>query len=199
MSTVEEARQAVSTEGKVPYLVYANDAAMDAAPIPLSAALRTFVKFDNRYFKQELIEQTPEDNRPPRASKPALPARSLAQELHRMVQEPGRQEQQQQQPPPLVSFDEPPSTESQPLGGVRTTSTEVFPSNNSNGASLGYVDQGTEMTDMTDMTDIQLVDTNLTPSSSTNTTSIHTPSTQRSEAAKEPVDQPRTPPVDWAK
>ncbi|KLU82788.1 hypothetical protein MAPG_01856 [Magnaporthiopsis poae ATCC 64411] len=192
ISTVEEARQAVSTEGKVPYLVYANDAAMDAAPIPLSAALRTFVKFDNRYFKQELIEQTPEDNRPPRASKPALPARSLAQELHQMVQEPGRQEQQQ----PLVSFDEPPLTESQPLGGVRTTSTEVFPSNNSNGTSLGYVDQGTEMTDMTE---IHLVDTNLTPSSSTNTTSIHTPSTQRSEAAKEPVDRPRMPPVDGVK
>ncbi|KAL8306372.1 hypothetical protein RB601_008944 [Gaeumannomyces tritici] len=201
MSTAEEARQAASTEGKAPYLVYANDAAMDEAPTQLSAALRTFIKFDNRYFKQELIEQTPEDVRASRTSKPALPARSSAQELHQMVQQPERQEQQQ--PPPLVSFDEPPSAESQPASGARTTSTEIFPNSNgsgsgsgnslSNDASLEYVDEGVEMTE------IQLVDTTLTPGSSTNTTDIHTPSTQRSEAAKEPVERPRTPPVDGGK
>ncbi|CAN8095893.1 unnamed protein product [Discula destructiva] len=40
-----------------PILVYATDEGLSEEPVPLSAALQTFVKHDNRLFKQELIEQ----------------------------------------------------------------------------------------------------------------------------------------------
>ncbi|ROV91178.1 hypothetical protein VSDG_07871 [Cytospora chrysosperma] len=48
----------VDTDGsKAPILVYATDRALDEESWPLSSALQTFVKFDNRLFKQELLEE----------------------------------------------------------------------------------------------------------------------------------------------
>lgn len=41
----------------VPIFVYATDQALSETPIPLPAALQTFVKHDNRLFKQELLEE----------------------------------------------------------------------------------------------------------------------------------------------
>lgn len=42
--------------GKAPILIFATEKAMSEAPEPLSTALKTFVKFDNRLFKQELLQ-----------------------------------------------------------------------------------------------------------------------------------------------
>ncbi|KAK3325419.1 hypothetical protein B0H66DRAFT_123462 [Apodospora peruviana] len=41
---------------KCPVLIYATEKVMDENPDPLSSALRTFVKFDNRHFKQEQVQ-----------------------------------------------------------------------------------------------------------------------------------------------
>lgn len=46
-----------TTGNTAPILVYATDEGLTETPITLSAALQTFVKHDNRLFKQELIEQ----------------------------------------------------------------------------------------------------------------------------------------------
>ncbi|KAK0636272.1 hypothetical protein B0T17DRAFT_518645 [Bombardia bombarda] len=43
--------------GNSPVLIYATDAAMDAEKEPLSEALKTFIKFDNRHLKQELTHE----------------------------------------------------------------------------------------------------------------------------------------------
>lgn len=66
----------VDTDGsKVPILVYATDKAMNEEPAPLSDALKTFVKFDNRLFKQELLEEpTPTDKK---RNAPQLPESPL--------------------------------------------------------------------------------------------------------------------------
>ncbi|KUI71776.1 hypothetical protein VM1G_07364 [Cytospora mali] len=58
----EKVQEAIFTEvdadgSKAPILVYATDRALDEDPAPLSSALQTFVKFDNRLFKQELLEE----------------------------------------------------------------------------------------------------------------------------------------------
>lgn len=45
------------TNAARPLLVYATEKALNEAPIALSRELQTFVKHDNRLFKQELIEQ----------------------------------------------------------------------------------------------------------------------------------------------
>ncbi|KAK0719612.1 hypothetical protein B0H67DRAFT_599312 [Lasiosphaeris hirsuta] len=42
--------------GSKPILIYATDRAMEEIPDPLSDALKTFVKFDNRHYKQELAQ-----------------------------------------------------------------------------------------------------------------------------------------------
>ncbi|ROW05945.1 hypothetical protein VPNG_08477 [Cytospora leucostoma] len=48
----------VDTDGsKAPVLIYATEKALNEEPAPLSSALQTFVKFDNRLFKQELLEE----------------------------------------------------------------------------------------------------------------------------------------------
>ncbi|KAL1839476.1 hypothetical protein VTJ49DRAFT_1485 [Mycothermus thermophilus] len=44
--------------GCEPILVYATDKAMQQEPLPLSDALKNFVRFDNRLFKQELLESS---------------------------------------------------------------------------------------------------------------------------------------------
>lgn len=99
-------------------------------PKQLSEALRTFVKFDNRVFKQELIEQTPDTVM---RSPPALPARSNTP--------------LQQQPPSLVSF----STDSLPGANSRdihTSSKEVFPGRSDGAGDLPTVE----------MTEVRMVD-----------------------------------------
>ncbi|KAI0004023.1 hypothetical protein F4779DRAFT_621564 [Xylariaceae sp. FL0662B] len=68
--TLDDVLQAAGTESKYPILIYATEAAMETAPIPLSDALRMFVRADNRTFQQELSreqqtqEQQPQDPPP---------------------------------------------------------------------------------------------------------------------------------------
>ncbi|KAK3358962.1 hypothetical protein B0T25DRAFT_588029 [Lasiosphaeria hispida] len=56
-------REACGT-GSKPILIYTTDRAMEEIPDPLSDALKTFVKFDNRHYKQELaqVERQQETN-----------------------------------------------------------------------------------------------------------------------------------------
>lgn len=56
MTSFEVAMREACGIGSKPILVYATDSAMEEAPEPLSDALKTFVKFDNRHFKQELAQ-----------------------------------------------------------------------------------------------------------------------------------------------
>jgi hypothetical protein len=48
--------------GTQPMAVYATDKAMSQDPIPLPDALKTFVRLDNRLFKQELLQSTHNPN-----------------------------------------------------------------------------------------------------------------------------------------
>ncbi|KAI0381757.1 hypothetical protein F5Y04DRAFT_254284 [Hypomontagnella monticulosa] len=56
-ATLEEVLDAAGTESRNPILVYASEAAMEIEPIPLSDALRMFVRADNRSFQQELAQE----------------------------------------------------------------------------------------------------------------------------------------------
>ncbi|KAI8956460.1 hypothetical protein F5Y11DRAFT_353733 [Daldinia sp. FL1419] len=69
-ATLEDVLHAAGTESQWPILVYASEAAMEAKPLPLSDALRMFVRADNRSFQQELaqeqdLKQLPQDSEPP--------------------------------------------------------------------------------------------------------------------------------------
>ncbi|KAI8952734.1 hypothetical protein F4801DRAFT_577262 [Xylaria longipes] len=55
--TPDDVLHAAGTESKNPILVYASEAALAEEPIPLSDALRMFVKVDNRSFQQELAQE----------------------------------------------------------------------------------------------------------------------------------------------
>ncbi|TGJ83936.1 hypothetical protein E0Z10_g4835 [Xylaria hypoxylon] len=55
--TPDDVLQAAGTESKNPILVYASDVALNKERIPLSDALRMFVKADNRSFQQELAQE----------------------------------------------------------------------------------------------------------------------------------------------
>ncbi|KAI0454565.1 hypothetical protein F5B21DRAFT_475100 [Xylaria acuta] len=55
--TPDDVLHAAGTECKNPILVYASEAALTAESIPLSDALRMFVKADNRSFQQELAQE----------------------------------------------------------------------------------------------------------------------------------------------
>ncbi|KAI3316909.1 hypothetical protein HD806DRAFT_516497 [Xylariaceae sp. AK1471] len=55
--TLDDVLQAAGTESKYPILVYASEAALKQERIPLSDALRMFVKADNRSFQQELAQE----------------------------------------------------------------------------------------------------------------------------------------------
>ncbi|KAI0491170.1 hypothetical protein F4859DRAFT_36465 [Xylaria cf. heliscus] len=55
--TPDDVLHAAGTESKNPILVYASEAALAQEPIPLSDALRMFVKADNRSFAQELDQE----------------------------------------------------------------------------------------------------------------------------------------------
>lgn len=48
--------------GKAPVLIFASEKAMAEEPEPLSNALKTFVKFDNRIFKQDLLHSEQHSN-----------------------------------------------------------------------------------------------------------------------------------------
>ncbi|KAI1075844.1 hypothetical protein F5B20DRAFT_584807 [Whalleya microplaca] len=54
---LEDVLQAAETESKYPLLIYATEAAMEAAPVPLPDPLRMFVRADNRSFQQELAQE----------------------------------------------------------------------------------------------------------------------------------------------
>ncbi|GAP84006.2 putative ubiquitin interaction domain-containing protein [Rosellinia necatrix] len=55
--TIDDVIQAAGTECKNPIVVYASETALNQEPIPLSDALRMFVKADNRSFQQELAQE----------------------------------------------------------------------------------------------------------------------------------------------
>ncbi|KAF2964929.1 hypothetical protein GQX73_g8654 [Xylaria multiplex] len=55
--TLDDVLQAAGTEAKNPILVYASEVALNKELIPLSDALRMFVKADNRSFQQELAQE----------------------------------------------------------------------------------------------------------------------------------------------
>lgn len=48
---------------------------MEEAPEPLSDALRTFIRFDNRYFKQELASESPRERKRMPAETPTSPSK----------------------------------------------------------------------------------------------------------------------------
>lgn len=56
--------------GMSPIMVYATDKAMDAMPLPLSEALKTFVRFDNRQFQKEVAQEQPDGQPEPWADNP---------------------------------------------------------------------------------------------------------------------------------
>ncbi|KAF4120829.1 ubiquitin interaction motif protein [Geosmithia morbida] len=59
----EEVMQKVWKETKTPLLVYASEKAIYAEPAPLSSSLETFVKADNKAFRQELVQESLEPSR----------------------------------------------------------------------------------------------------------------------------------------
>ncbi|KAI5862927.1 hypothetical protein GGS23DRAFT_570200 [Durotheca rogersii] len=70
--TLEHVLCEAETGSKFPILIYASEAAMEAKPIPLSDALRMFVRADNRSFQQELAqEQQNQEPNPPQPQDPA--------------------------------------------------------------------------------------------------------------------------------
>ncbi|KAL2269714.1 hypothetical protein VTJ83DRAFT_1898 [Remersonia thermophila] len=52
----ETVKKETCDAGCEPILIYASEKAMEPEPLPLSDALKNFVRFDNRLFKQELLE-----------------------------------------------------------------------------------------------------------------------------------------------
>ena len=64
MTTFEVAMREACGIGSKPILIYATDKAMDETPEPLPDALKTFVRFDNRHFKQELSQAEQEQPTP---------------------------------------------------------------------------------------------------------------------------------------
>ncbi|KAF3771263.1 hypothetical protein M406DRAFT_349622 [Cryphonectria parasitica EP155] len=67
-TTIEKVKEAMFTErnadGNIaPILVYATDEALQEPIIPLSSALQTFIKFDNRLFKQDQLEDNSQSDK----------------------------------------------------------------------------------------------------------------------------------------
>lgn len=48
--------------GTEPYLIYASDKAMNTEPIPLDDALKAFIRFDNKFFSQEIAQSENEQH-----------------------------------------------------------------------------------------------------------------------------------------
>ncbi|OAA58950.1 ubiquitin interaction motif protein [Niveomyces insectorum RCEF 264] len=74
-TTIEAARDAAGKSTTSSILIYGSDAALEADAEPLSDALRTFVRFDNRFFKQELLEETPRERKRMPAEDPTSPSK----------------------------------------------------------------------------------------------------------------------------
>ncbi|ERS98723.1 hypothetical protein HMPREF1624_05510 [Sporothrix schenckii ATCC 58251] len=62
-TTVDVARGSVFLETDTPILVYSNAASLAEENVALPDALRTFIRFDNRFFKQEMLEESPRDKK----------------------------------------------------------------------------------------------------------------------------------------
>ncbi|KAF3069114.1 hypothetical protein GL218_08236 [Daldinia childiae] len=76
---LEDVLHAAGTESKYPIFIYASEAAMEAKPLPLSDALRMFVRADNRSFQQELAqEQSPEQLQNPDLPGTGITAENLS-------------------------------------------------------------------------------------------------------------------------
>lgn len=71
--------------GSQPILVYATDKALSQESLPLSDALKAFVRFDNRFFKQELIESDRHGHSPERKRGAVLGDDSQSKRLQRTV------------------------------------------------------------------------------------------------------------------
>lgn len=80
MTTYEKAVEEACGFGSKPLLIYASESALSQTPIELSDALKTFVRFDNRFFKQELAQATTQENDKKRGgfATPASPSKRRA-------------------------------------------------------------------------------------------------------------------------
>lgn len=77
MTTYDRVMEEACGVGGKPLLFYATDKAMAETPDPLSDALQTFVRFDNRLFKQELIQEPPRDKKRGAFTSPASPSKRV--------------------------------------------------------------------------------------------------------------------------
>lgn len=69
--------------GCLPILVYATDKALQQEKLPLSDALKSFVKFDNRHFKQELSQSDRHGHSPEKKRSAVLGTDSQSKRLQR--------------------------------------------------------------------------------------------------------------------
>ncbi|GAB1314402.1 Ubiquitin interaction domain-containing protein [Madurella fahalii] len=69
--------------GCLPILVYATDKALQQEKVPLSDALKSFVKFDNRHFKQELSQSDRHSHSPEKKRSAVLGTDSQSKRLQR--------------------------------------------------------------------------------------------------------------------
>lgn len=72
---MEMAQEAAFRDTNRPIVIYANDASIEETPEPLSAPLRTFVRFDNRFFKQEAVEEGPREKKRQPIEPPTSPSK----------------------------------------------------------------------------------------------------------------------------
>ncbi|KAK3403291.1 hypothetical protein B0T20DRAFT_475081 [Sordaria brevicollis] len=61
-TTYEAAMSQATAIGTEPLLIYASDKAMNTEPIPLNDALKAFIRFDNKFFSQELAHSEHEQH-----------------------------------------------------------------------------------------------------------------------------------------
>ncbi|KAL1910251.1 hypothetical protein Sste5344_003867 [Sporothrix stenoceras] len=76
-TTMDVARGSVFQESSSPVLIYSTDASLEVDNLPLSDALRTFVRFDNRFFKQETLEESPRGDKKRQPAEDASPTSPL--------------------------------------------------------------------------------------------------------------------------
>ncbi|KAI1103544.1 hypothetical protein F4804DRAFT_309835 [Jackrogersella minutella] len=69
---LKDVLNAAETGAKFPILIYASEVAMQTKPIPLSDALRMFVRADNRSFQQELAQEQDAEQPPQNLSHPGV-------------------------------------------------------------------------------------------------------------------------------
>ncbi|CAK7234694.1 hypothetical protein SCUCBS95973_009021, partial [Sporothrix curviconia] len=76
-TTVDIARAATFEESSTPTLVYAKGSILDEDNAPLSLALENFMRFENRFFKQELKEESPRGEKKRQPAEEASPTSPL--------------------------------------------------------------------------------------------------------------------------